>query len=524
MNGQQESGKKYDVFLSYAHVDAPAVEALAVRLEDEAGLTVWLDRWVLVPGKNVQQATAKGLDEAGACAVFLGSKAQVGWFGKEIESALERQAEDGEFRVIPVLLPGTERSLAGGFLGLNTWVEFKGGLDDPDAFHRLVSGIKGVAPGRGVGRPAMGTPRASAPAASDKLALEDKKEEEQRTAASEQKADRDERAARSGPTARPAAAGAAVPTRDQAAEVTPASAPTKGNPPVTKQPPAFVEAPAQRHFKPSRKAIRIGVAVLLLVAAAGIYLLVNSTLVGKSPFEVKAEYVSAEPQKWANVVVFVHGILGSRTDTWTNQNASFPKLLATDPEFTNNTDVFVYEYYTPKFGNAASIVQLADQLRGSLEDHRIFDDHERVVFLSHSMGGLIVRQFLLSNRERIQKVPMLFFYATPTNGSDLTRAAKELSGNPQLRGMLPLEGNDLLQSITSQWLHWEEAKKIPSYCAYETLPTFGVWVVPESSATALCNQSPDPLTGDHIDVVKPADRSDPRYTRFATALRKVVSS
>jgi hypothetical protein len=30
-----------------------------------------------------------------------------------------------------------------------TWVDFRGGLDDEDAFHRLVAGIRGMAPGSG---------------------------------------------------------------------------------------------------------------------------------------------------------------------------------------------------------------------------------------------------------------------------------------------------------------------------------------------------------------------------------------
>jgi hypothetical protein len=135
------------------------------------------------------------------------------------------------------------------------------------------------------------------------------------------------------------------------------------------------------------------------------------------------------------------------------------------------------------------------------------------------MGGIIVRQFLLNRRDHLPQIPMLYFYATPTNGSELTVAAREISNNPQLRGMLPLEGNGLLQVIQSGWMNWPEVKSVPSYCAFETLPTAGVEVVSESSATALCNQAFDPMAYNHIDIVKPRDRKDARYTRFAFALR-----
>ena len=42
-------GIRYDALLSYSHQDAEIVEALAKRLEDEAGLWVWMevtDAWV----------------------------------------------------------------------------------------------------------------------------------------------------------------------------------------------------------------------------------------------------------------------------------------------------------------------------------------------------------------------------------------------------------------------------------------------------------------------------------------------
>ena len=260
---------------------------------------------------------------------------------------------------------------------------------------------------------------------------------------------------------------------------------------------------------------------LLTVYFGGMKLLKSTD---SSQFSVTSAYLTPVPHIKNAAVVFVHGIFGDKDNTWRNGGSSFPSLLGSDPEFRDQLDIFTYEYFTPKFGSAASIVSLADQLRGSLDDNRVFDDHQKTIFLAHSMGGIIVRQFLLSNRDRLAKVPMLYFAATPTNGSELTLVAKELSGNPQLRGMLPIEGNDLLQSIQSGWLGWDEVKNTPSYCSYETLPTEGVMVVSMSSATALCNRELDPISANHIDIVKPRDRMDSRYMRFATALRRSLAS
>ena len=267
------------------------------------------------------------------------------------------------------------------------------------------------------------------------------------------------------------------------------------------------------------------VAAIVIVIAAVTLVLARRrllTFVDELPFDLKSEYVGTSPHHKHVAVVMVHGIFGTKNDTWMNQGSSFSNMLATDPELTANVDVFLFEYFTPKFSTAGSIVDLADQLRGRLDDHRVFEDHEQLIFLSHSMGGLIVRQYLITNRDRIPKVAMLYFYATPTNGSELTEVAHRISGNPQLRGMLPLEGNDLLQSIQSSWLADKGLMAIPSYCAYETLPTFGVNVVSSSSARELCNRPLDPITSNHIDIVKPDNRQDPRYTRFISALRTCV--
>lgn len=138
----------YDVFLSHAHPDAAAVERLGARLEDEGRMSVWLDKWVLVPGEHWQQEMAKGLDQARCCAVCIGAQTPQGWFREEIERALNRQTRDSAFRVIPVILPDGKRDLVDAFLELRTWVDFKDSVEDGAAFHLLLSGVRGVPPGR----------------------------------------------------------------------------------------------------------------------------------------------------------------------------------------------------------------------------------------------------------------------------------------------------------------------------------------------------------------------------------------
>jgi signal transduction histidine kinase len=94
------------------------------------------------------------LESCATCAVFIGPSSTGPWQNEEMRAAIDRRVREGRgrFRVIPVLLPGAERgerSRLPTFLVATTWVEFRQSLDDEDAFHRLVCGIRGVEPGPG---------------------------------------------------------------------------------------------------------------------------------------------------------------------------------------------------------------------------------------------------------------------------------------------------------------------------------------------------------------------------------------
>jgi WD40 repeat protein len=146
----------FHVFLSHSSTDKPAVEQLARRLAGE-GIQAWLDKWNLIPGDPWQPAIEKALAESETCAVFVGLSGFGPWQNEEMRAAIDQRVRDSgrRFRVIPVLLPGAERAERSSlptFLAATTWVEFRDSLDDPDAFHRLVCGIRGREPGAGPGQ------------------------------------------------------------------------------------------------------------------------------------------------------------------------------------------------------------------------------------------------------------------------------------------------------------------------------------------------------------------------------------
>ncbi|MFD3504296.1 toll/interleukin-1 receptor domain-containing protein [Streptomyces sp. NPDC058676] len=94
------------VFVSHRVVDAELAEKLAAQIRS-AGHTVWLDEWEIGLGDSIVQRMAEGL-EASRFLVLCYSEAGVDspWMGREWMSALARQLQSEEVRILPVRLSG----------------------------------------------------------------------------------------------------------------------------------------------------------------------------------------------------------------------------------------------------------------------------------------------------------------------------------------------------------------------------------------------------------------------------------
>jgi pimeloyl-ACP methyl ester carboxylesterase len=215
------------------------------------------------------------------------------------------------------------------------------------------------------------------------------------------------------------------------------------------------------------------------------------------------------------VIIFVHGVTGDSISTWTNPKTQFywPKALTKDGAF-DGFNVYVYSYPSPILGKSFTIDEVSDHLRRHLDADRVVD-HRELVFVAHSMGGLVVREFLLRYRRYAEKVKTLHFFATPTTGSPYARLAAKLSGNPQLGQLYPMQSDSYLARLQGSWL--AVGLPIRSYCAYEVLETWGVMIVDRPSATNLCNQRLDAIPTNHIDIVKPEDQAADSYLALKTA-------
>jgi hypothetical protein len=111
------AGFKFHVFLSRNSADKPTVEQLVIRLH-RAGIEPWLDKRSLIPGQAWQPAIGQALNVCATCAVAVGSGGVGAWQNEEMRAAISRRVEQGpgQFRVIPVLLPGVDRRERGTFV------------------------------------------------------------------------------------------------------------------------------------------------------------------------------------------------------------------------------------------------------------------------------------------------------------------------------------------------------------------------------------------------------------------------
>ena len=229
--------------------------------------------------------------------------------------------------------------------------------------------------------------------------------------------------------------------------------------------------------------------------------------------DLLSRYIKDVPNA-ETVIVFVHGFRGDSVSAWKNDNGAYwPQLLADDPAF-DGIDIYTYSYASG-LQAALSIDELAENMRATLQADEV-SKHLHIIFLSHSMGGLVTRDFLLKNREVAAKTDFAYFYSTPTTGSQVASLLRFAASGQQLGKLQSMNSDDFLADQMRQWLSARFG--FPSYCAYEKQKTFGLsLVVSMQSAAALCNRPLDPIDADHIGIVKPSGPLSMSYIAFKAA-------
>ena len=222
-------------------------------------------------------------------------------------------------------------------------------------------------------------------------------------------------------------------------------------------------------------------------------------------------------------VVFVHGLGGDPRATWRQGEGEagfWPAWLGEDfPEL----DIYTLEYAAHASAWQGPAMALPDRATNVLAEfvaERL--DERPLVFVCHSLGGLIVKQALRIAADQpgtptgriLDQTQGVVFLATPNAGSDLATWMDRLrvvllpsAAAEDLKAHSPY-----LRDLNVWYREWAPREDIATLVFVESGRTHGAAVVdPTSGDPGIPGVRPIPLDADHLAIAKPVSRDDTLY-------------
>lgn len=232
-------------------------------------------------------------------------------------------------------------------------------------------------------------------------------------------------------------------------------------------------------------------------------------------------------------VVFVHGFTGG-AGTWKNSKGeSFSDLLSADHDIDQAYDFYEFDYYTKiaSLFDSAPVVRLlglvglgSGKVKKNQPIKRIsellstyirtnLNSYDNVIFIAHSMGGLIVKDFILNYEKGDVPEPMGYIsLAVPHKGA----IGGYLLGSFNLNSKELQPLNAYSDAINNAWIDSKES--LPKAQYYIALHDE---CVDEVSALPFTVKKSDKFVvdHDHLSICKPSDPNDSVFTLIAKFLK-----
>ena len=118
-------------------------------------------------------------------------------------------------------------------------------------------------------------------------------------------------------------------------------------------------------------------------------------------------------------VIFLHGFRSSTLGSWQNSSRiSWPQLLENESQF-KDLGIYTFDYYTDLQSGSYRLGDAVDALKENLRMDGAYKAN-RLIFVCHSMGGIVVRKFIVDRQLDILSAKIaigLFLVASPSLGS-----------------------------------------------------------------------------------------------------------
>lgn len=159
-------------------------------------------------------------------------------------------------------------------------------------------------------------------------------------------------------------------------------------------------------------------------------------------------------------LVFVHGILSDANSCWRNcTGAAWPEIVKTDPSFPV-CGIYTCTYPSSISGNLFSITDAADKLWEELRSSNLIAPTQRLVFVCHSMGGIVARRMLVKRQVELAQAGVktvgLVLVASPSMGSRWATRLLPLSwllGHAQAMALSSKESNQWLGDLRQDFIN-----------------------------------------------------------------------